>query len=49
MYLARGIGKADVQEMLNMDPSKTFPLQEFISRVQKGLLKRSTPVNSKGV
>ena len=41
----------DVQEMLNMerDGSHTFPLETFCSLVQKGLLKRSTPVNSKGL
>ena len=51
VYLARGIGKPDVQEMLNMerDGSHTFPLETFCSLVQKGLLKRSTPVNSKGL
>ena len=51
VYLARGIGKPDVQEMLNIerDGSQTFPLESFCSLVQKGLLKRSTPVNSKGV
>ena len=45
VYLARGIGKPDVQEMLNIerDGSQTFPLEGFCSLVQKGLLKRSMP------
>ena len=55
-YLARGIGKPDAsgEEIRTMEhadatKNKTFPLATFIPLVQKGLLKRFTPINSKGV